>query len=376
MTQAQLKQFPKDRDQPSEGLGDFVSRIIVPILSKATPEETTQDGMSTAMKWPILGGFAVFGVIFFFFERLMVDNVIGNILTVLAFPILFLTIMAGSAFMFRNRLAELIIRGQERFLIRTEAMHAISETYDLEYVPLPGGVSRSIKAFLEWRYCPKTLKDIYHLMDDHGGFDDTTDIIRASGLAMPRAIVLGSEKARQHYYRQQLDAQQFEDGFKGTRAGIDFAALEWTETHDETSTHHLLLALTLPTKLTGRVEFKNKAARWPMAAPDTSHKKVGLLSKDFSKAYSVRASDQMEAHLIFDPVVIEKLTAYSADDAVRGVAYDNHLVIDLAGSNRFDILDLMTGGWSEQSIANTLGDFTQMLDFVDSVAHAFSVKRN
>ena len=355
-------------------LDDFARDVIYPILAKTVQEDITKDGSAAKLRLPVMGSFFIFIAAFGCVSWWLPNSFWGELATFLAFPVLFLSILLGGIFLFRNQIADMIIRGKERFLIRTQALNAISKQFGVDYVPVPGGPNSITKAIAQWRYCPHVLKDIYHVMDDHGGFDDVSDIIRASGLAMPSVTVLGSEESRDKYYKQQVEAQQFEDGFKGKRGGIEFSALEWVESHDESSTHHLLLALTLPTTLTGRVEFKNKAACWPRPAPDISHKKIGLLSKQFTKAYKVRASDQMEAHLIFDPAVVERLTAYSAKDAMRGVAFDNHLVIDLAGDNRFDILDLATGLWSEQTIKATLDDFEQMLGLVDSVAHAFSVK--
>jgi len=357
-------------------LDDFTRDVIYPILAKTVKEDVTEDGSAAKLRLPIMGAFLIFIAAFGWVSWLLPNNFWGELFTFLAFPVLFLSVLVCGIFLFRDHIAEMIIRGKQRFLIRTQALKAISKYFGVDYVPVPGGPNSTTKTIAQWRYCPKVLKDIYDVMDDNGGFDDVSNIIRASGLALPDETVLGSKESRNKYYNQQIKAQQFEDGFKGKRGNIEFSALEWVESHDESSTHHLLLALTLPTTLTGRVEFKNKAARWPRPAPGIANKSVGLLSKQFTKAYKVRASDQMEAHLIFDPAVVEKLTAYAAKDAMRGVAFENHLVIDLAGDNRFDILDLATGVWSEQTIKATLEDFEQMLAFVDSVAHAFSVKAN
>lgn len=348
---------------------------LIPILSRAKEEDATKDGMSKALLMPMIAGFVFFVFLYLMAKAyLLPKSGFGETLMFLLFPILFLVSIAATAFFFRQRITEFFIRTQERFLIRAEALDLIAKEMGVDYSPVPGGPSPTLTAFAKWRYCPQIVKDACALMESHSGFDDVSDIIRASGLAIPKQFLTGKDEDKEKYYTQQINEQQFEDGFRGVRGNIPFAALEWAESHDESVTYHLLIALTLPTQLTGRVEFKTKAAQWPVIPPGMAKKKVGLLSKQFAKSYQVRASDQMEARLIFDPAVIERLTAYSASGPVRGVAFDNHLVVDLEGQNRFDIIDLMSGKWSEESIEATLTDFMQMLGFVDAISNTFSVR--
>ena len=111
-----------------------------------------------------------------------------------------------------------------------------------------------------------------------------------------------------------------------------------------------------------------------MPAPAFKSQAVSLISKAFTKQYQVRACNQMEARLVFDPHVIEKLSAYSETEAVCGIAFENNLVVDLEGRNRFDILDLVTGEWSKETVQTTLDDFTELYEFAESISRAFSVK--
>ena len=361
---------------PNTTLKALVETDILPILAKAEVENLTKDGMPKQLRLPLFLGFGGFIPLFLTLKSFLPNNGFGEFLTFLIFPILFFGCFALCGYLFRERLAQLFAKGQHNFLLRTEIMLKLSRAMGLEYIAVPGGPSPSLKKFSDWSKCPQTIKDITATMEAHSGLGPASDIIRASGLAVPQAIFIGSSESKERYFEQQLNEQQFEDGFRGVRGNIPFSAVEWTETHDESKTHHLLVALTLPTKITGRVEFKNKAAQWPMNPPHhQQHDKVRLLSSSFAKAYKVRANDQMEARLIFDPAVIERLTAYAAQGPVRGVAFENHLVIDLVGDNRFNILDVMTGAWSEKTIDKTLSDFNEMLAFVDSISHAFSVKK-
>ncbi len=211
-------------------------------------------------------------------------------------------------------------------------------------------------------------------MQESGGLELQGEAIRRSGLAVPSEILLGSDETKEKYYAQAQDNLQFEDGFSGTRNGVAFAVMEWEENRDDFSYHHLLIHMTLPHKITGWVEFKNKASGWPQSRPGVSLKKVGVPYSPFTKAYDLRASDQTEARLVFDPVVIEALSKFAADAPARGVAFDNHLVLDIRGDNRFELVNIATGQWSEESILRTLTDMAHMLELVDATASAFALK--
>jgi len=228
----------------------------------------------------------------------------GEVLSIILFPFLFFAYLAAAAFLFRGRLAALFLRAKKHFLIRAEALGIIAKTIGVDYSPVPGGASPGLKALTKWRFCPQIIKHVCALMEEHSGFESESAIIRASGLAIPNQFLLGKDETKEKLYAQQINEQQFEDGFRGVRGNIPFVALQWTEKLDEGETHH----------------------------------------------------------------------PYSACGPVRGVAFDNHLVVDLSGPDRFEILDLMSGKWSEESIDATLTDFEHMLGFVDAISQAFSVK--
>ena len=59
---------------------------------------------------------------------------------------------------------------------------------------------------------------------------------------------------------------------------------------------------------------------------------------------------------------------------MRAVAFDEHLVIDVAGQDRFAMVDLITGAWSDESIAATMTNVAEMLELADAVAHAFKLR--
>jgi len=104
-------------------------------------------------------------------------------------------------------------------------------------------------------------------------------------------------------------------------------------------------------------------------------KPVSLISKAFKKKFDLRATDQMEARLVFDPAVIERANDLSHDHNIRAVAYEDNLVFDVTGDNRFEIVDLISGAWNEDSVSQTLTDIAEMLELVDQVGHVFAVKK-
>jgi len=174
---------------PDKGLDDFARDVIYPILAKTVQEDVTKDGSAAKLHLPVMGGFFIFIVAFGCVSWWLPNNFWGELATFLAFPVLFLSVLLCGIFLFREHIADMILRGQDRFLIRTQAIKAISKHFGVDYVPVPGGPNSTTKAIAQWRYCPQVLKDIYHVMDDHGGFDDVSDIIRASGLAIPSITV-------------------------------------------------------------------------------------------------------------------------------------------------------------------------------------------
>lgn len=366
---AKYEDHPVDQKSTPK-LDQFIDETIIPILSRAEVRSEFKDQFDFPIFRTMIGFIILFGL----FQWIMPNTAIGEIANFIAFPLLFLGTIALTLFLYRHQIVEAMLKSRDNFLIRSEALAALCSHLGLEYVPLPGGPSKPMKFIAGLRYCPQIFKDFCALMDDHGGFDDIAEIIRKSGLAVPREWILGSKDSRSAYYEQLIENQQFEDGIKGTLGGIPFSALEWTEKMDDTSRHHLLIILKLPTRLQGRVEFKNKAASWPVPMPEWENQPVRLLSKSFAKKYAVRACDQVEARLIFDPAVIDRLTEYAASDAVCGIAFDDHLVVDLQGRNRFELLDLVTGKWSEDTINATLEDVADLLGFVQTVSTTFALR--
>ncbi len=88
----------------------------------------------------------------------------------------------------------------------------------------------------------------------------------------------------------------------------------------------------------------------------------------------MRTTDQVEARTVFDPAVIERVAELGRGEKVRAVAFENHLVIDIKGIDRFAMVDLVTGEWSSQTISDSMINIAEMLETVSAIANAFRLK--
>jgi len=364
-----------ERKLGTSGLESFIQNRVMSTLSDIDPHPGTKDGFPKAITTPIMIGFVAFFITFIYIESQLPRNGLGTFLSFLAFPTIFISFMALTLFLIRDKIAQIIEKAQHNFLIRSRILGDISELLNMHYVPTPGGTSEALKLIAKWKHCPKTIRDVVDLMEKSGGLDIQSDVIRRSGLAMPSDYVLGSKDHEDKFYAQAQKELQFQDGFSGTHKGIDFTAMEWEESHDDFSYHHLLIYLKLPYRLTGWVEFKNKASGWPRSRPNTMLKKIGIPYSPFTKAYDVRATDQTEGRLVFDPIVIEQLSRMAKDMPARGVAFEDHLVFDIRGDNRFELVNIATGQWTEDTIFQTFSDIAQMFELIESASKAFVIKR-
>lgn len=103
---------------------------------------------------------------------------------------------------------------------------------------------------------------------------------------------------------------------------------------------------------------------------------VELGPRSFDALYRLRSSDQVEARAIFNPALIERVTALAHGGRLRAVARQHHLVFDFAShANRFHLIDLITGHWSDETIRQAHADLAEALALVDALGHAFMLAR-
>lgn len=356
-----------------KGLRSHVENDVLPQLRRLGPKSRHSETVK-AMTLPFFAAFLLFGVLFMTLDTRLPESWPYIVLRFVIFFPLFFGLMGLTGLLFRKRIKKFIVQGKDIFLVRSRILKDTAQRLGLEFVPLPGGPSKGLRTFANWKFAPEIIKEAVEIMEDHGGMEAESDIIRRSGLADPDTYVLGSDDSKSNFYEQWQANLQFEDGFRGVRSGLGFNVMEWSEINDDTTIHHLMLSLKLPRPISGRVEFRNKQGHWPYSKSEYNFQPVSLISSKFRRAWKVRATDQVESRFIFDPLVIERLTAFAHDAPLRGAVFDQNLVIDVIGKNRFELIDLITGEWSEASLARTYEDIAEMLELVDAIAHVFSVK--
>ena len=358
-----------------KGAESFAKSMIMPKLQRLPLDITDKKGVPPELTAPFTLSFILFLLCIFGVHFLIPDNFIGGVVRFFLFPFLFLGSIALTLFVFRNRFLAFLMRGQERFVARAEILSAIAAQAGLSYIPVPGGAPTALNKLAKWRFLPTQLRESIELVEDHGGMELPLKTAIESGIMANNAVVIGSKKQKDQYQEQLMSMRQLEDGFHGERNGIEFDAFEWKESvQDQAPIDHLVLVFTAPTKLTGTTQLSSKGAGWPLSKSDVQLKPVSLGVKDFDTRFRLRATDQVEARVVFNPAVIERVIELAHGEKIRAVAFDTHLVFDIAGTARFDILNLATGAWSEQTVKQTYADISELLDLVDAVAHTFMVE--
>lgn len=320
-------------------------------------------------------------VLLFFTLNLTLDGILpdgffGIILHIPLFIAGFLAGLFGILILFKDRFIGLLLRSQSRFLVRSKALSAFATRAGFTYVPAPGGAPPSLKALANWKRAPKELHDAVEMLEAHGGMDGALEAARLAGVMAAPATVIGGTPEQRAVYADQATSGRLEDGFLGEREGVTFAAFEWIESVDEApDIHHLVVVLTAPLRLQSVTQLRTRSTSWPRNVGKADLEEVDLGPQVFSRRFKLRSNDQTEARAIFNPAVIERVAELAHGDKIKATAFGQHLVIDLeGGGDRFNLLDLVTGEWSEESVRTAIGDILELSDFVGEAAHAFMVR--
>lgn len=354
----------------------LAARAVIPHLDTIPVERLKRDGVrENRLELPLSIGFFGFMAIFIALNVVLPDTFFGVLARFILFPILFLGCIAAAFYFFRDRVADALIRGKTRYIAQARAMSALATELGLSYVPSPGGAPEALKILARQEWAPATVKDAVAVIDDHGGMDSAVDIAKKSGALFTDATVLGSPEQKEKYAEQQASWRQVEDGFQGARNGVPFSAFEWVESVSEApDIYHLAMVFSSSHRLHGVTQLRSRHIAWPGAPETLDLKPVGVVAPKFEERFRMRTTDQMEARLVFDPVVLERVARIAHGEQVRAVAFEDHLVIDVAGENRFAMVDLVTGVWSEETIAATMINIADMLTLADAVGRAFKLR--
>ena len=320
--------------------------------------------------------FGAFGIVFFLMIFAFPDVWWGTVLRFVLFPVLFFGSFLFAAFLKRKTIARLLIGGTKNFAENAASLRRIAGKLGLTYVSAPGGAPESLRLARKIPFLKSELGRLIEEMDRNGGHEEVIQVAVRSGLLMPNVYVAGSAEARDKYDRQANEFHKFQDGFEGEIDGIRFSALEWVEKVEKADDKfHLLIVLKSPYRLHGETQLRSRQIAWQIANTSKQMDDVNLVPDTFNDHFRLRGTDQVEARTLFNPAVVERVIALSRGKPFRAVASGGHLVIDVVGDNRFSLIDMTTGVWSEDTIFQTYTDIAEMLELVREMAHAFMVRK-
>jgi len=370
-----------DRIESQEGFAGaeaFAAREVRPVLARISRDPINPDRQKRIIGRFMMAPFMLFGVTFFTLDLLLPDTGFWEFLQFLLFPVLFIGYMAAGLFLMRGQLAKLFVEARARLALKAEAMNRIAAPLGLKYVPAPGGAPKGLEWLSQQSWAPAILREATVSLNAAGGMDEAVAIVRSSGLMVEaNTYVVGTPAQKATYNAQAAGMRQIEDGFEGRRAGLDFSMFEWVETvSDAPDIRHLIIVLAAPMPLHGVTHLRARKTSWPQDPKGTPMQDVDLGPKAFDSLYQLRSSDQVEARAIFNPAVIERVIALAHGSPFRAVARAGHLVFDFASeANRFNLVDLITGVWNEETLHQTYADLAEALSLVDTLGHAFMLAR-
>lgn len=355
------------------GAEAFARREIIPLLEQAPAAARTRKGQAVnRMELPMSVGFFSFVGLFIALNVLLPDNALGVAVRVVLFPVLFFGCIVGSVYAFRDRLVETVSAGGRRFALRAAAIARLAQAAGLVHTPAPGGASPALRRLAQIGWLPPALREAAALADQHGGMDDALRTAKASGALGDDTAFAGNARQKADFHAQIADAADVEDGFSGVRGGVAFEAFEWKQSRGESdAAHHLVMTFAAPRPFHGVIQLRTRGAEWPANPAQATLAPVGVVAPQFEERFQLRASDQVEARAVFDPVVLERVARLARGKRARAVANDRALVVTVEGADRFALIDIVSGEWSEAAIRRTMADIADLLDLADAVAHAF-----
>lgn len=354
------------------------ARDIRPILGRVKPDLINPDRQRKIAERTLITFFLLFVATFMALDILLPHSAGWVVLRFLLFPVLFIGYMAAGLFLMRGPLAKLFGAALSRHGVKADAMTRISAPLGLTYVPAPGGAPKGLEWLAQRGWAPAILREATRSLNASGGMDGAVAAARRSGLLAPSGTyVMGTPEQKARYLEEASAMLRIEDGFEGQRAGLGFSMFEWVETgNDAPDVCHLLIVLAAPVRLHGVTHLRARKTSWPQDPQSTPLQDVDLGPKAFDMLYRLKSSDQVEARALFNPAVIERVIALAHGGPFRAVARAGHLVFDFASeTNRFRLIDLVTGEWDDGTIRQTYCDLAEALALVDALGHAFMLAR-
>ncbi|MFN7179976.1 DUF3137 domain-containing protein [Hyphomonas sp.] len=354
------------------------AREVEPVLARVVPASADPKAQMKNLSAFMIVPFFLFGATFMLIDAYLPDSGAWIFLQFFLFPVLFIFYMGAGLFLARNKIAAVFAEAQVRLGLKAEAVRAMARPLGLSFVPAPGGAPKGLEWIAKQSWAPAVLREAEKTLNEAGGMNDAVAVVRDSGLLIAANVhVVGTPEQKKLYAEQAAGMMQLEDGFQGTRRGIRFEMFEWVEKVDEApDVYHLVVVLEAPLRLHGVTQLRSRKTGWPAHPGEPALQDVDLGPKAFDALYRLRASDQVEARALFNPAVIERVIELAHGGKFRAVARGGHLVFDFeSAANRFQIVDLLSGVWSDETIRATYTDIAEALALVDTLAHAFMVAR-
>lgn len=351
----------------------FAKKKIYPILEAGVTEaEIPNRNALAAFTAPLMIGFIVTVITVNVIAGFIPAGFLRTISFVILFPATFIAIAAIGVRFMKDKIIDLMITAKASFITRSKALTQTANFLNLTYVPAPGGAPSTLTSFSRWIGKPARLEELIALLDESGGLHEAVDIAQRGGLLLSKTIVLGNEADKEKLVRQTIEMQGLQDGFHGTHKGVSFSAFEWVQSmEDVDDIFHLVLVLPTPTRLHSITELRTRNTDWPYSGVEHNFEPVEFGARAFNQAFKVRSTDQTEARQVFNPATMERVIALAGSDKLRAVAFPEGLALDIQGSDRFAISNLVTGEWSADTVQRTFSDLAELLHFVETSARSF-----
>lgn len=362
-----------EREQGFAGLKAHAEANVLPILSEATLKPVKLGEAGRRISGAMTASFVLFVVTFMIVQAILSGTWWGEVLIFLLFPVLFFGFVLGGLYAFRGTLVDMLLEAKQNFIVRGRALSVLCEPLGLTYVPAPGGLPGTVKWLLDQSWAPRRLRELASVFDEHGGMETAVGAARDAGLMIEGNVyVIGTAEQKAKYQEMAASGALVEDGFHGARGDLAFDMFEWVErVEDKPDIHHLMIVLEAPVLLHGVTQLRARGTGWPQDATGARLTDVDLGPRAFDALYRLRSSDQVEARNIFNPAVIERVIALAEGGKFRAVGRGRRLVFDFPGTNRFNLIDLTTGQWSEETLRQTASDLVEALTLIDTLRHAF-----
>ena len=359
---------------PRRGLTSLVNQTVKPVIESAPTEALDKNNNVKGVGPASIMVMALFMSLFALASYLLPDVWWGTTLQFIVFPILFLLSIAVIAFAFKKQLVDSITRTIHRRAARHISLRHIAEHFGLEYSACPAGPNFAEAWLLRQSWLPRDIKDAAAL-EEPSIVLPAVEIAKDAGILLPMRVLMSTEEQRTAYRSSAINRADITDGFYGERAGVKFNMFEWSEEVNDNRVHHLTIVLNAPTRLLGYTELRARKIGWLPRERSKALKTVGVPSSQFKSDFKIRTSDQVEARTLFDPIVIENIMALGNGSAFRAVGFADHIVFDFPGNDRFALVDILTGQWSDASLRSGLTDILHALELVDNIGAMFRLKR-